>query len=134
VTDVVPSPTSSSWTLEMLTKTLAAALSKARWVMEPHRSPFWPPSCYVRPNSLSPRRFTPRLSSRVNLANWSRSCDKTFELSVVRAIACKSLRKASGSWKAGGKLSDSYLDEGFIMDKKVGVNQPKRLENANREP
>ncbi|KAJ6169094.1 hypothetical protein N7497_001937 [Penicillium chrysogenum] len=32
--------------------------------------------------------------------------------------------------KAGGKLSDSYLDEGFIMDKKVGVNQPKRLENA----
>lgn len=32
--------------------------------------------------------------------------------------------------KAGGKLSDSYLDEGFILDKKIGVNQPKRLENA----
>jgi T-complex protein 1 subunit beta len=32
--------------------------------------------------------------------------------------------------KAGGKLSDSYLDEGFILDKRIGVNQPKRLENA----
>ena len=32
--------------------------------------------------------------------------------------------------KAGGKISDSYLDEGFILDKRIGVNQPKRLENA----
>lgn len=32
--------------------------------------------------------------------------------------------------KAGGKLNDSYLDEGFILDKRIGVNQPKRLENA----
>ncbi|KAF2454845.1 chaperonin Cpn60/TCP-1 family [Lineolata rhizophorae] len=32
--------------------------------------------------------------------------------------------------KAGGKLKDSYLDEGFILDKKFGVNQPKRVEKA----
>ncbi|KAI8906734.1 chaperonin Cpn60/TCP-1 family [Gorgonomyces haynaldii] len=32
--------------------------------------------------------------------------------------------------KPGGKLRDSYLDEGFILDKKIGVNQPKRIENA----
>ncbi|CAI7752054.1 unnamed protein product [Closterium sp. NIES-53] len=32
--------------------------------------------------------------------------------------------------KAGGALSDSYLDEGFILDKKIGVGQPKRIENA----
>lgn len=32
--------------------------------------------------------------------------------------------------KLGGGLSDSYLDEGFLLDKKVGVNQPKRIENA----
>jgi T-complex protein 1 subunit beta len=25
---------------------------------------------------------------------------------------------------------DSYLDEGFILDKRIGVNQPKRVENA----
>lgn len=32
--------------------------------------------------------------------------------------------------KAGGRMQDSYLDEGFILDKKFGVNQPKRIENA----
>jgi len=32
--------------------------------------------------------------------------------------------------KIGGHLSDSFLDEGFIIDKKFGVNCPKRIENA----
>jgi len=32
--------------------------------------------------------------------------------------------------KPGGSLKDSYLDEGFILDKKFGVGQPKRIENA----
>lgn len=30
----------------------------------------------------------------------------------------------------GGSLKDSFLDEGFLLDKKVGVGQPKRVENA----
>jgi len=33
--------------------------------------------------------------------------------------------------KRGGTLYDSYLDEGFILDKQIGVGQPKRVENAN---
>lgn len=32
--------------------------------------------------------------------------------------------------KLGGSLADSYLDEGFLLDKKPGINQPKRIENA----
>jgi len=32
--------------------------------------------------------------------------------------------------KSGGSLRDSYLEEGFILEKKIGVGQPKRLENA----
>ena len=32
--------------------------------------------------------------------------------------------------KAGGKLSDSYLDEGFILNKRFGVKQPKKIKNA----
>ncbi|KAK4688697.1 T-complex protein 1 subunit beta, partial [Tremellales sp. Uapishka_1] len=32
--------------------------------------------------------------------------------------------------KVGGKLTDSYLDEGFILDKSIGTNCPKRIENA----
>jgi len=30
----------------------------------------------------------------------------------------------------GGQLSDSYLDEGFLMQKKIGNGMPKRMENA----
>ncbi|KAG8865324.1 T-complex protein 1 subunit beta [Tulasnella sp. 330] len=32
--------------------------------------------------------------------------------------------------KVGGKLTDSYLDEGFILDKSISVQCPKRLEKA----
>lgn len=32
--------------------------------------------------------------------------------------------------KAGGSLSDSWLEEGFILEKKLGVGQPSRVENA----
>ncbi|KZT21263.1 hypothetical protein NEOLEDRAFT_1172059, partial [Neolentinus lepideus HHB14362 ss-1] len=32
--------------------------------------------------------------------------------------------------KVGGKLTDSYLDEGFILEKTISVNCPKRMENA----
>merc|ERR1719198_2823008 len=32
--------------------------------------------------------------------------------------------------KPGGSLKDSYLADGFILDKKIGVGQPKRIENA----
>ncbi|KAL2072781.1 hypothetical protein VTL71DRAFT_12124 [Oculimacula yallundae] len=54
-------------------------------------------------------------------------------------MACDAVLRMKGSSdlshiqiikKSGGKLMDSYLDEGFILDKKIGVNQPKRLEKA----
>lgn len=32
--------------------------------------------------------------------------------------------------KVGGKLSASFLDEGFILDKRFGVGQPKKIKNA----
>lgn len=32
--------------------------------------------------------------------------------------------------KVGGKLNDSFLSEGFILDKKIGTNCPKTLKNA----
>lgn len=32
--------------------------------------------------------------------------------------------------KLGAQLQDSYLDEGFILDKRVGMNQPRRIEKA----
>jgi len=32
--------------------------------------------------------------------------------------------------KLGGTLTDSFLDEGFLLDKRPGLNQPKRVEKA----
>lgn len=32
--------------------------------------------------------------------------------------------------KVGGKLADSFLAEGFLLDKRPGVNQPKRITQA----
>jgi len=32
--------------------------------------------------------------------------------------------------KTGGGLKNSFLEEGFILEKKIGIGQPKRLENA----
>ncbi|CAG9772495.1 unnamed protein product [Ceutorhynchus assimilis] len=32
--------------------------------------------------------------------------------------------------KSGGTLEESFLEEGFLLDKKPGVHQPKRVENA----
>jgi T-complex protein 1 subunit beta len=32
--------------------------------------------------------------------------------------------------KVGGSMAESFLEEGFILDKKIGVGQPKRIENA----
>lgn len=32
--------------------------------------------------------------------------------------------------KPGGQLTDSYLDEGFILDKKIGSNCPKVMKDA----
>ena len=33
--------------------------------------------------------------------------------------------------KAGGTMRDSYLEEGFLLDRKIGVGQPRRVEGAN---
>lgn len=49
---------------------------------------------------------------------------------VVRLKGSGSLDAIQIIKKLGGGLKDSYLDEGFLLDKKVGINQPKRIENA----
>jgi len=32
--------------------------------------------------------------------------------------------------RLGNNLSDSYLEQGFLLDKRIGINMPKRVENA----
>lgn len=50
---------------------------------------------------------------------------------VMRLKGSTNLESIQIIKKAGGSLKDSFLDEGFILDKKIGVGQPKRIENAN---
>ncbi|MCJ1364287.1 T-complex protein 1 subunit beta [Acarospora aff. strigata] len=73
--------------------------------------------------------------ARTTLSSKVLSQDRTH----FAELACDAVLRMQGSTdlshiqiikKAGGKLNDSYLDEGFILDKSIGVNQPKRLENA----
>ncbi|CXI00403.1 T-complex protein 1 subunit beta, putative [Plasmodium berghei] len=33
--------------------------------------------------------------------------------------------------KSGGTIKESYLEDGFILEKKIGINQPKSLTNCN---
>ncbi|RKP27414.1 chaperonin Cpn60/TCP-1 family [Syncephalis pseudoplumigaleata] len=49
---------------------------------------------------------------------------------VLRLKGSTNLENIQIIKKAGGRLADSYLDDGFILDKRIGVNQPKRIENA----
>ncbi|KAH8519281.1 hypothetical protein H0E87_000896 [Populus deltoides] len=49
---------------------------------------------------------------------------------VMRLKGSTNLESIQVIKKPGGSLKDSFLDEGFILDKKIGVGQPKRIENA----
>ncbi|CAI0435416.1 unnamed protein product [Linum tenue] len=50
---------------------------------------------------------------------------------VLRLKGSTNLESIQIIKKPGGSLKDSFLDEGFILDKKIGIGQPKRIENAN---
>jgi len=49
---------------------------------------------------------------------------------VLRLKGSTNLEMVHVIKKIGGSLEDSFLDEGFILEKKIGVGQPKRIENA----
>ena len=88
-------------------------------------------------NSADPKEFRKDLLSiaRTTLSSkvLSQNRDHFAELAVdavLRMQGSTDLTHIQIIKKAGGKLVDSYLDEGFILDKKFGVNQPRRVENA----
>lgn len=69
------------------------------------------------------------LSSKVLSADKVHFADLAVD-AVLRLKGSTDLEHIQIIKRIGGKLTDSYLDEGFILDKKIGVNQPKRIENA----
>lgn len=49
---------------------------------------------------------------------------------VTRIAGSLDLERIQIIKKPGGSLRESYLDEGFLLDKSIGVGQPKRIEGA----
>jgi len=49
---------------------------------------------------------------------------------VLRLKGSNNLEHIQIIKKPGGALKDSFLADGFLLDKKIGVGQPKRLEKA----
>ncbi|CAD2215487.1 T-complex protein 1 subunit beta [Angomonas deanei] len=49
---------------------------------------------------------------------------------VLRLKGSGNLEMINIMKKLGGTLRDSYLEPGFLLDKKIGIGQPRRLENA----
>lgn len=69
------------------------------------------------------------LSSKILSANKDHFANLAVE-AVMRLKGNTDLSNIQIIKKVGGSLLDSYLEDGFILDKKIGVGQPKRLEKA----
>jgi T-complex protein 1 subunit beta len=73
--------------------------------------------------------------ARTTLSSKILTAEKQYfsELSVNAVMRLKSANNLEAIQIIkilGGQLSDSYLDEGFLMQKKIGNAMPKRMENA----
>lgn len=78
----------------------------------------------------------PHRSLRLNETNFQqffvlcRFFSKLAVDAVLRLKGSGDLRAIHIIKKTGGTLDDSFLDDGFLLDKKPGVHQPKRIEKA----
>jgi len=88
-------------------------------------------------NSNDPAKFREDLFNiaRTTLSSKVLAQDKDYFANlavdaVLRLKGSVDLEHIQIIKKVGEKLVDSYLDEGFILDKKIAVGSPKRLEKA----
>ncbi|KAM6491110.1 Chaperonin Cpn60/TCP-1 family [Amanita muscaria] len=88
-------------------------------------------------NSKDPAKFREDLFNiaRTTLSSKVLSQDKKYFANlavdaVLRLKGSVDLEHIQIIKKVGGKLTDSYLDEGFILDKKIAGGSPKRLEKV----
>ncbi|GBP79031.1 T-complex protein 1 subunit beta [Eumeta japonica] len=70
------------------------------------------------------------LSSKI-LANHKEHFTKLAVDAVLRLKGSGNLKAIQIIKISGGILEESFLDEGFLLNKKIGVHQPKRMENCN---
>ncbi|KAJ1959705.1 T-complex protein 1 subunit beta [Dipsacomyces acuminosporus] len=82
-----------------------------------------------REDLLSIARTT--LSSKVLASDKDKFAEMCVD-AVLRLKGSTNLDRIQIIKKAGGKVSDSYLSDGFILNKKIGVNQPKKIAGGAR--
>jgi T-complex protein 1 subunit beta len=89
-------------------------------------------------NGADPAAFRKDLFNiaRTTLSSKVLSQDKDYFANlavdaVLRLKGSTDLEHIQVIKRVGGKLRDSYLDEGFILDKTIATNSPKRMENVN---
>ncbi|KAK6463536.1 chaperonin Cpn60/TCP-1 family [Scheffersomyces coipomensis] len=88
-------------------------------------------------NGLNPELFKQDLTNIAKTTLSSKILSQDKELfsnlavdAILRLKGSTNLNHIQIIKKIGGKLSDSYLDEGFILEKKFGINQPKKIKNV----
>lgn len=91
----------------------------------------------AKDNSGDPTKFKEDLMNIARTTLSSKILTQHKDFFAKLAVEAVERLKGSGNLEAiqvikklGGGLEDSYLEEGFLLEKKVGVNQPKRLENV----
>jgi len=91
----------------------------------------------ARDNSQNPKKFQEDLMNIARTTLSSKILSQHKDFFAKLAVDAVSRLKGTGTLdaiqiikKLGGSLTDSFLDEGFLLDKKIGINQPKRVEKA----
>eukprot|EP00775_Hariotina_reticulata_P002255 gene2255-2567_t len=69
------------------------------------------------------------LSSKILTADKEHFAELAVE-AITRLKGSGNLEAIHIIKKTGGALKDSFLDEGFILDKKIGVGQPRSIKDA----
>ncbi|MFH4978079.1 hypothetical protein AB6A40_004788 [Gnathostoma spinigerum] len=69
------------------------------------------------------------LGSKI-LAQYKDHFAKLAVDAVLRLKGSGNLEAIQVIKKLGGSMDESYLDEGFLLEKRPGMNQPRRIENA----
>jgi len=91
----------------------------------------------TRDNSSNPDKFRDDLLKIAKTTLSSKILNMHKDFFANLAVDAVLRLKGSGNLdaiqiikKQGGTLHDSFLDEGFILNKKIGVHQPRKIENA----
>ncbi|KAJ2786393.1 T-complex protein 1 subunit beta [Coemansia interrupta] len=103
------------------------ATTKAREALENAAVSHKDDEAQWREDLLSIARTT--LSSKVLAADKHKFAEVCVD-AVLRLKGSTNLDRIQIIKKTGGKVSDSYLSDGFILNKKIGVNQPRLIKGA----